>query len=123
MRVPRLTTFADLGGMYGSPNYASGLCMPESRLLAGLERLYMNATDCMYGDHRRDINPRRTSSTAVLRQIHARAGIIITTGEDSYLTTATRWTPRHGHVSHLLNDYFGGRPAGQLAARAGPTRS
>jgi beta-lysine 5,6-aminomutase alpha subunit len=70
-------------------NYASGLCMPEIAALAGLERLDMMLNDCMYGIIFRDINPRRTFvDQRFSRMVHARAGIVINTGEDNYLTTA-----------------------------------
>jgi len=63
--------------------------MPEIASLAGLERLDMMLNDSMYGILFRDINPVRTFvDQRFSRQIHARAGIIINTGEDNYLTTA-----------------------------------
>jgi beta-lysine 5,6-aminomutase alpha subunit len=69
-------------------NYASGLCMPEIAVLAGLERLDMMLNDAMYGILFRDINPRRTFvDQRFSRMVHARAGIIINTGEDNYLTS------------------------------------
>ncbi|MGZ4443572.1 MAG: lysine 5,6-aminomutase subunit alpha TIM-barrel domain-containing protein, partial [Nocardioidaceae bacterium] len=41
------------------------------------------------------------------RQVHARAGIIINTGEDNYLTTADAVEAAHTvTVSQLLNEYF-----------------
>jgi len=41
------------------------------------------------------------------RQIHARAGIIINTGEDNYLTTADAVEAAHTvTVSQLMNEYF-----------------
>jgi beta-lysine 5,6-aminomutase alpha subunit len=89
-------------------NYASGLCMPEIATLAGLERLDMMLNDSMYGILFRDINPIRTFvDQRFSRQIHARAGIVINTGEDNYLTTAD--AVDHAHtvtVSQLLNEYF-----------------
>jgi beta-lysine 5,6-aminomutase alpha subunit len=89
-------------------NYASGLCMPEIATLAGLERLDMMLNDSMYGILFRDINPIRTFvDQRFSRQIHARAGIVINTGEDNYLTTAD--AVEHAHtvtVSQLLNEYF-----------------
>ncbi|MFZ0045877.1 MAG: lysine 5,6-aminomutase subunit alpha, partial [Streptosporangiaceae bacterium] len=52
------------------------------------------------------------------RQIHARAGIIINTGEDNYLTTADAVDAAHTVVvSQLLNEFFGkeaGLADGQL---------
>jgi beta-lysine 5,6-aminomutase alpha subunit len=89
-------------------NYASGLCMPEIATLAGLERLDMMLNDSMYGILFRDINPVRTFvDQRFSRQIHARAGIIINTGEDNYLTTADAVDEAHTvTVSQLLNEYF-----------------
>jgi beta-lysine 5,6-aminomutase alpha subunit len=83
--------------------------MPEIAALAGLERLDMMLNDCMYGIIFRDINPRRTFiDQRFSRQIHARAGIIINTGEDNYLTTADAVDAAHTVVvSQLLNEFFG----------------
>ena len=94
-------------------NYASGLCMPEIAALAGLERLDMMLNDSMYGILFRDINPIRTFvDQRFSRQVHARAGIIINTGEDNYLTTADAIEAAHTvTVSQLLNEFFG-REAG-----------
>ena len=79
----------ELGRYVRLTNYASGLCMPEIATLAGLERLDMMLNDSMYGILFRDINPIRTFvDQRFSRQVHARAGIIINTGEDNYLTTA-----------------------------------
>jgi beta-lysine 5,6-aminomutase alpha subunit len=101
-------------------NYASGLCMPEIAALAGLERLDMMLNDCMYGIIFRDINPRRTFiDQRFSRQVHARAGIIINTGEDNYLTTADAVDAAHTVVvSQLLNEYFG-REAGLATGQLG----
>ncbi len=89
-------------------NYASGLCMPEIATLAGLERLDMMLNDSMYGILFRDINPIRTFvDQRFSRQVHARAGIVINTGEDNYLTTADAVEAAHTvTVSQLLNEYF-----------------
>jgi beta-lysine 5,6-aminomutase alpha subunit len=89
-------------------NYASGLCMPEIAALAGLERLDMMLNDSMYGILFRDINPIRTFvDQRFSRQVHARAGIIIKTGEDNYLTTADAVEAAHTvTTSQLLNEYF-----------------
>jgi beta-lysine 5,6-aminomutase alpha subunit len=89
-------------------NYASGLCMPEIAVLAGLERLDMMLNDSMYGILFRDINPIRTFvDQRFSRQVHARAGIIINTGEDNYLTTADAVEAAHTvTVSQLLNECF-----------------
>jgi beta-lysine 5,6-aminomutase alpha subunit len=70
-------------------NYASGLCMPEIATMAALERLDMLLNDSMYGILFRDINMKRTFvDQHFSRLVNARAGIIINTGEDNYLTTA-----------------------------------
>lgn len=70
-------------------NYASGLCMPEIAAMAALERLDMLLNDSMYGILFRDINMERTFvDQHFSRRLNARAGIIINTGEDNYLTTA-----------------------------------
>jgi beta-lysine 5,6-aminomutase alpha subunit len=70
-------------------NYASGLCMPEIAALAAVERLDMLLNDSMYGILFRDINMKRTFvDQHFSRMLNARAGIIINTGEDNYLTTA-----------------------------------
>jgi beta-lysine 5,6-aminomutase alpha subunit len=100
-------------------NYASGLCMPEIAVLAGLERLDMMLNDSMYGILFRDINPVRTFvDQRFARQVHARAGIIINTGEDNYLTTADAVEAAHTvTVSQLLNEFFAheaGLPDAQL---------
>jgi beta-lysine 5,6-aminomutase alpha subunit len=97
-----------LGRYVRLTNYASGLCMPEIATLAGLERLDMMLNDSMYGILFRDINPVRTFvDQRFSRQIHARAGIIINTGEDNYLTTADAVEAAHTvTVSQLLNEYF-----------------
>jgi beta-lysine 5,6-aminomutase alpha subunit len=99
----------ELGRYVRLTNYASGLCMPEIAALAGLERLDMMLNDCMYGIIFRDINPQRTFiDQRFARQIHARAGIIINTGEDNYLTTADAVDAAHTVlVSQLLNEFFG----------------
>ncbi len=98
----------ELGRYVRLTNYASGLCMPEIATLAGLERLDMMLNDSMYGILFRDINPIRTFvDQRFSRQIHARAGIIINTGEDNYLTTADAVDAAHTvTVSQLLNEQF-----------------
>src|ERR687889_2320946 len=98
----------ELGRYVRLTNYASGLCMPEIATLAGLERLDMMLNDSMYGILFRDINPVRTFvDQRFSRQVHARAGIIINTGEDNYLTTADAVEAAHTvTVSQLLNEYF-----------------
>jgi beta-lysine 5,6-aminomutase alpha subunit len=98
----------ELGRYVRLTNYASGLCMPEIAALAGLERLDMMLNDSMYGILFRDINPLRTFvDQRFSRQVHARAGIVINTGEDNYLTTADAVDEAHTvTVSQLLNEYF-----------------
>jgi beta-lysine 5,6-aminomutase alpha subunit len=98
----------ELGRYVRLTNYASGLCMPEIATLAGLHRLDMMLNDSMYGILFRDINPIRTFvDQRFSRQVHARAGIIINTGEDNYLTTADAVEAAHTvTVSQLLNEYF-----------------
>ena len=98
----------ELGRYVRLTNYASGLCMPEIATLAGLERLDMMLNDSMYGILFRDINPVRTFvDQRFSRQVHARAGIIINTGEDNYLTTADAVEAAHTvTVSQLMNEFF-----------------
>jgi beta-lysine 5,6-aminomutase alpha subunit len=98
----------ELGRYVRLTNYASGLCMPEIAALAGLERLDMMLNDSMYGILFRDINPIRTFvDQRFSRQVHARAGIVINTGEDNYLTTADAVEAAHTvTVSQLLNEFF-----------------
>src|SRR4051794_11692407 len=98
----------ELGRYVRLTNYASGLCMPEIAALAGLERLDMMLNNSMYGILFRDINPIRTFvDQRFSRQVHARAGIIINTGEDNYLTTADAVEAAHTvTVSQLLNEAF-----------------
>jgi beta-lysine 5,6-aminomutase alpha subunit len=108
MRAALDDTSRELGRYIRLTNYASGLCMPEMAALAGLERLDMMLNDSMYGILFRDINPIRTFvDQRFSRQIHARAGIIINTGEDNYLTTADAVEAAHTvTTSQLLNEYF-----------------
>jgi beta-lysine 5,6-aminomutase alpha subunit len=108
MRAALDETSKELGRYVRLTNYASGLCMPEIASLAGLERLDMMLNDSMYGILFRDINPIRTFvDQRFSRQIHARAGIIINTGEDNYLTTADAVEAAHTvTVSQLLNEFF-----------------
>lgn len=108
MREALDETSRELGRYVRLTNYASGLCMPEIATLAGLQRLDMMLNDSMYGILFRDINPIRTFvDQRFSRQIHARAGIIINTGEDNYLTTADAVDAAHTvTTSQLLNEYF-----------------
>ncbi len=108
MRAALDESSRELGRYVRLTNYASGLCMPEIAALAGLERLDMMLNDSMYGILFRDINPVRTFvDQRFSRQVHARAGIIINTGEDNYLTTADAVEAAHTvTVSQLLNEFF-----------------
>jgi beta-lysine 5,6-aminomutase alpha subunit len=119
MRAALDQSSKELGRYVRLTNYASGLCMPEIAALAGIERLDMMLNDSMYGILFRDINPIRTFvDQRFSRQIHARAGIIINTGEDNYLTTADAVEAAHTvTVSQLLNEFFAneaGLPDSQL---------
>ncbi len=97
-------------------NYASGLCMPEITAAAAFERLDMLLNDSMYGILFRDINMQRTFvDQHFSRTLCARAGIVINTGEDNYLTTADAVDQAPAVLaSQLLNE--------ELAHRAGPAR-
>jgi beta-lysine 5,6-aminomutase alpha subunit len=92
-------------------NYSSGLCMPEIAYLAAVERLDMLLNDAMYGILFRDINPRRTLCDQYFsRRVIARAGIIINTGEDNYLTTADAVEKAHTVLSsQFINEAFAAR--------------
>lgn len=109
MRAALDEVSAELGRYIRLTNYASGLCMPEIAALAGMERLDMMLNDSMYGILFRDINPIRTFvDQRFSRQVHARAGIIINTGEDNYLTTADAVEAAHTvTASQLMNEFFG----------------
>jgi beta-lysine 5,6-aminomutase alpha subunit len=120
MRAALDETSKELGRYVRLTNYASGLCMPEIATLAGLERLDMMLNDSMYGILFRDINPVRTFvDQRFSRQVHARAGIVINTGEDNYLTTADAVEAAHTvTVSQLVNEAFA-QEAGLTDAQMG----
>ena len=101
-------------------NYSSGLCMPEIAYLGAIERLDMLLNDAMYGILFRDINPRRTLCDQYFsRRIIARAGIIINTGEDNYLTTADAVDSAHTVIaSQFINEAFA-KNAGLLDEQMG----
>jgi beta-lysine 5,6-aminomutase alpha subunit len=101
-------------------NYASGLCMPEIAALAAVERLDMLLNDSMYGILFRDINMKRTFvDQHFSRLINARAGIIINTGEDNYLTTADAVEQAPAVLaSQFINEAFAHR-AGMADAQIG----
>ena len=92
-------------------NYSSGLCMSEIAWMAAVERLDMLLNDAMYGILFRDINMRRTFVDQYFsRRIIARAGIIINTGEDNYLTTADAVEKAHTVLaSQFINEAFAKR--------------
>jgi beta-lysine 5,6-aminomutase alpha subunit len=100
-----------LGRYLQQVNYSSGLCMPEIAYLGAIERLDMLLNDAMYGILFRDINPRRTLCDQYFsRRVIARAGIIINTGEDNYLTTADAVDSAHTVVaSQFINEAFAKR--------------
>jgi beta-lysine 5,6-aminomutase alpha subunit len=89
-------------------NYSSGLCMAEIAWMAAVERLDMLLNDAMYGILFRDINMCRTFvDQYVSRRFIARAGIIINTGEDNYLTTADAVDKAHTVLaSQFINEAF-----------------
>jgi beta-lysine 5,6-aminomutase alpha subunit len=89
-------------------NYSSGLCMAEIAWMAAVERLDMLLNDAMYGILFRDINMCRTFvDQYVSRRIVARAGIVINTGEDNYLTTADAVEKAHTVLaSQFINEAF-----------------
>jgi beta-lysine 5,6-aminomutase alpha subunit len=89
-------------------NYSSGLCMAEIAWMAAVERLDMLLNDAMYGILFRDINMCRTFvDQYVSRRIIKRAGIIINTGEDNYLTTADAVERAHTVLaSQFINEAF-----------------
>ena len=99
---------AELGRYVRLCNYASGLCMPEIATMGALERLDMMLSDSMYGIIFRNINMERTFVDQYLsRLINARAGIIINTGEDNYLTTADAFEKGFTVVSSdFINEAF-----------------
>jgi beta-lysine 5,6-aminomutase alpha subunit len=137
MRAALDQTSRELGRYVRLTSYASGLCMPEITTLAGLERLDMMLSDCMHGILVRDINPLRTFiDQRFSRAIGARAGIVVSPGEESFLAPAQPVATRpdrsarpdpHSQpdpdprpeadaapaviASQLLNEYFG-REAG-----------
>jgi beta-lysine 5,6-aminomutase alpha subunit len=102
---------AKLGRYVRATNYSSGLCMSEIAWMGAVERLDMLLNDSMYGILFRDINMRRTFIDQYFsRRIIARAGIIINTGEDNYLTTADAVEAAHTVLaSQFINEAFAHR--------------
>ncbi len=92
-------------------NYSSGLCMSEIAWMGAVERLDMLLNDAMYGILFRDINPcRNFVDQYVARRLIARAGIVINTGEDNYLTTADAVDKAHTVLaSQFINESFAKR--------------
>ena len=113
MRAALDQTSRELGRYVRLTNYASGLCMPEIAALAGLERLDLMLSDCLHGIIVRDLNPVRTFiDQRFSRAILARAGIVVSPGEDNFLTPADADDAAPTVIaSQLLNEYFG-REAG-----------
>jgi beta-lysine 5,6-aminomutase alpha subunit len=89
-------------------NYSSGLCMAEIAWMGAVEGLDMLLNDAMYGILFRDINMCRTFvDQYVSRRLIARAGIVINTGEDNYLTTADAVDKAHTVLaSQFINEAF-----------------
>jgi beta-lysine 5,6-aminomutase alpha subunit len=71
----------------------------------------MLLNDAMYGILFRDINPRRTLCDQYFsRRVITRAGIVINTGEDNYLTTADAVEKAHTVLaSQFINEAFAHR--------------
>ncbi|MCC6644853.1 MAG: D-lysine 5,6-aminomutase subunit alpha [Polyangiaceae bacterium] len=92
-------------------NYSSGLCMAEIAWMAAVEGLDMLLNDAMYGILFRDINMCRTfCDQYASRRIIARAGIVINTGEDNYLTTSDAVDKAYTVLaSQFINDAFARR--------------
>lgn len=92
-------------------NYSSGLCMSEIAWMAAVEGLDMLLNDAMYGILFRDINMcRNFVDQYVSRRFIARAGIVINTGEDNYLTTADAVEKAHTVLaSQFVNEAFAKR--------------
>jgi beta-lysine 5,6-aminomutase alpha subunit len=82
--------------------------MPEIAYMGSIERLDMMLNDSLYGIIFRNINMRRTFVDQYLaRLLNARAGIIINTGEDNYLTTADAFEKGYTVIaSDFINEAF-----------------
>src|SRR5260370_17360040 len=94
--------------------------MSEIAWMAAVERLDMLLNDAMYGILFRDINMCRTLvDQYVSRRIIARAGIVINTGEDNYLTTANAVEKAHTVLaSQFINEALS-LPAGLVPEQLG----
>jgi beta-lysine 5,6-aminomutase alpha subunit len=82
--------------------------MPEIAAMGSLERLDLILNDSMYGIVFRDINMQRTFVDQYFaRMINARAGNMINTGEENYVTTTDQWTAGHTVVAcDFINEEF-----------------
>ncbi|MFO7785089.1 MAG: lysine 5,6-aminomutase subunit alpha TIM-barrel domain-containing protein [Thermodesulfobacteriota bacterium] len=98
----------ELGRYIFLTNYCSGLCMPEMAVLGAQERLDVMLNDSMYGVIFRDINMVRTFiDQHFSRALLARAGMMINTGEDNYLTTSDAFEKAHTVLaSQFINEQF-----------------
>ncbi len=98
----------ELGRYVFLTNYCSGLCMPEMAVLGAQERLDVMLNDSMYGVIFRDINMVRTFiDQHFSRSLLARAGLMINTGEDNYLTTSDAYEKAHTVLaSQFINEQF-----------------
>lgn len=96
----------ELGRYIRLVNYSSGLCMPEIAVMGAIEGLDYLLNDAMYGILFRDINMKRTLiDQHFSRMIISRAGIVINTGEDNYLTTADAFSNHHQVLaSQFMNE-------------------
>ena len=98
----------ELGRYIRLCNYCSGLCMPEIAAMGAIERLDVMLNDALYGILFRDINMQRTIVDQYFsRIINGFAGVIISTGEDNYLTTADAIEEAHTVLaSQFINEQF-----------------
>ncbi len=108
MRAALNDVSQELGRYVRLCNYSSGLCMPEIAVMGAFEGLDMLLNDAMYGILFRDINMKRTFVDQYFsRVIISRAGIVINTGEDNYLTTADAYNNHHQVLSsQFMNEQF-----------------
>lgn len=108
MRVALDEVSEEVGRYVFLTNYCSGLCMPEMAVLGSQERLDVMLNDSMYGVIFRDINMIRTFiDQDFSRALLARAGMMINTGEDNYLTTSDAFEKAHTVLaSQFINEQF-----------------
>jgi beta-lysine 5,6-aminomutase alpha subunit len=94
-------------------SFCSGLCMPEIAAMGAIEGLDNMVNDALYGILYRDIHMRRTLiDQSVSRRINGYAGIVINTGEDSYLRTADPVESAPSVVASQLINYHLARSYG-----------